>query len=294
MNFDSSNEADRFRRHQRPPYFRELYEKSGSEKFGLTFADFTAILEEITARYLPGESAAAESAKLHHSLRIEELALARACATGSEPAWECFVDRYRQKLYDIAGAIARDESAGRELADSLYADLFGTQNAEGHCRLSKLASYTGRGSLEGWLRTVLAQQYVNQYRSRRKFVAFDEQIRSENELTTKQTDSGTPADLRLEQATDAALLSLSNQERIMLASYYLDGRTLAEIGRMLALHESTVSRRIEKITKILRDKVVRGLRKRGMSKKEAEETRQSDVRQLDVDVRARLAQEKIK
>ena len=39
---------------------------------------------------------------------------------GREPAWECFLNQYRQKLYDAAAAIAKEEWAARELADGLY------------------------------------------------------------------------------------------------------------------------------------------------------------------------------
>ena len=64
--------------------------------------------------------------------------------------------RYREKLRDAARAITRDDSRARELADSLYADLFGTRTRDG-CRISKLSHYSGRGALAGWLRTVLAR-----------------------------------------------------------------------------------------------------------------------------------------
>ena len=43
------------------------------------------------------------------------------------------------------------------VADSLYGDLYGTTTRDGQ-RISKLASYTGRGSLEGWLRTVVTAE----------------------------------------------------------------------------------------------------------------------------------------
>jgi DNA-directed RNA polymerase specialized sigma24 family protein len=105
---------------------------------------------------------------------VEELALARACADGQERAWEIFMARYREKLYDIAGYIAKESSAARELADSLYADLYGTTTRDGK-RISKLASYTGRGSLEGWLRTVMAQEFVNRFRRQRRLVSLDEE-----------------------------------------------------------------------------------------------------------------------
>ena len=149
----------------------ELYEKSGN--LGLSREQFTVILNQVAAKYLPPDASASETAELYASLRVEELALARACAAGQERAWEIFMARYREKLYDIAAHIARETSAARELADSLYADLYGTTTRDGQ-RISKLASYTGRGSLEGWLRTVMAQEFVNRYRRQRRLVRMKE------------------------------------------------------------------------------------------------------------------------
>jgi RNA polymerase sigma-70 factor (ECF subfamily) len=276
-----------------PAYFADLYEKSRAQEFGLGFDEFALILNKVSCAYLPSGASEADIAQLHRSLRLEDLALARACAHGSEVAWDCFLNRYRQKLYDAAAGITKEESAARELADSLYAELFGTRQTEDGQRISKLTSYTGRGSLEGWLRTVLAQNYINQYRTRRRLVSFDEQADTGEQSRNKQVGSEIFADSRLEQATDAALGELSTEERMILASYYLDERTLAEIGRMLRVHESTISRRIEKITARLHKQIVRGLRKRGMSARAAEEAMESDVRDLRVDLRTRLRQEKI-
>ena len=139
----------------------ELYEKSGNS--GLSREQFASILNQVAAKYLRADASSRETAELYASLRVEELALARACAAGQERAWEIFMARYRERLYDIAAQIAKESSAARELADSLYADLYGTTTRDGQ-RISKLASYTGRGSLEGWLRTVMAQEFVNRFR----------------------------------------------------------------------------------------------------------------------------------
>lgn len=272
---------------QCPAYFADLYDKSRAQEFELSFDDFSAILEKVIGDYLGPDATSAEVAELLAGLRLEDLALARACAQGSEAAWDCFLNRYRQKLYDTAAAIAKEESVARELADSLYAELFGARQTEDGQRVSKLTSYTGRGSLEGWLRTVLAQSYVNQYRKQHRFVSFDEQIQT-GAQAKEELAIETRADSRLEQATDAALLELSAQERMILASYYLDERTLAEIGRMFGVHESTISRRIGKITARLRKRIVRGLRQRGMSARGAEEAMETDLRDLAVDLRGRL------
>src|SRR6059036_4171524 len=122
-----------------------------TQEYGLGREQFVAILNEIGAKYLPPQLSERERGEFFASLRLEELALARACAAGNERAWEIFLLRYREKLYDIAGYVTREASAARDLADSIYADLYGMTERDGK-RSSKLASYTGRGSLEGWLR----------------------------------------------------------------------------------------------------------------------------------------------
>ncbi|MGC2705689.1 MAG: hypothetical protein WA361_14330, partial [Candidatus Acidiferrales bacterium] len=58
------------------------------------------------------------------SLQAADLALACACSESNSAAWDYFVARYRPELYRAARAIA-GESAACELADSLYADLYG-------------------------------------------------------------------------------------------------------------------------------------------------------------------------
>ena len=284
--------AEKARAPEYPPYFADLYDRSGGQGYGLTFPEFAEILQEVSGRYLALGATQAEHAELHRSLRLEELALARACARGCEPAWECFLNQYRQKLYDAAGAIAKEECAARELADSLYSDLFGTRQSNDGRRISKLASYTGRGSLEGWLRTVLAQEFVNRYRSQRRLVSFEEKTQAGQQFEAKDNTARIPVDVRLEQAVDTALLELPSEERWLLASWYLDGRTLAEIARMMGVHESTISRRMEKITASLRKRIVRGLRERGMDSRAAEEAMEADVRDLALDVRGRLLQGK--
>lgn len=274
-----------------PSFIRDLYQRASAGGFGLTEEEFQRILEEIADKYLPRDRSAAETSAWLAGLRLEELALARACANGSEAAWDVFLTRYRGKLYEAAGSIAREEATARELADSLYADLFGTRTRDGE-RVSKLRYYTGRGSLEGWLRTVLAQEYVNRYRSERRMVSLEEQSEAGAQFRAEGADPEPATDPRLEPATDEALETLSAEERFILACYYLDGRSLAEIGRMLRVHESTISRRLERIVVATRRRIVQGLVRRGLKRAEAEAALEADVRDVSVDVRRRLMQEK--
>ena len=153
----------------------ELYAKSGCEQVGLARESFAAILIEVGEKHTTPATSEKDARTFLLSLRVEELALARACAAGHNHAWELFLTRYREKLYLSALRIARQDAAARELADSLYADLYGTTTRAGE-RFSKLTSYTGRGSLEGWLRTVLAQEYVNRYRRTKRLVSLEDEL----------------------------------------------------------------------------------------------------------------------
>ena len=78
---------------------------------------------------------------------------------------------------------------------------------------------------------------------------------------------------------------------MVLSAYYLDGRTLAEIARMSGVHESTISRKLDRLAKNLRKQILAGLVRRGMSRRQAEEALEVDVRDLQVDIRRSLAQE---
>jgi RNA polymerase sigma-70 factor (ECF subfamily) len=266
----------------------DLYEKSGNS--GLTREQFVTILNQIAAKYLPAAASPQETAEFYASLRVEDLALARACATGQERAWEIFMARYREKLYDIAAYIAKESSAARELADSLYADLYGTTTRDGQ-RVSKLASYTGRGSLEGWLRTVIAQEFVNRYRRQRRLVSLEEESEDGKEFAAKETEPSAGFDPRVQTATDEALAALQPEDRFILASYYLDERTLAEIARTLAVHESTISRKLDKVVKSLHKHILAKLERKGMSRRQAQEALDVDVRDLRLNLRDRETQE---
>jgi RNA polymerase sigma-70 factor (ECF subfamily) len=268
----------------------EIYEKSKAEEFGLTRLQFDGVLAEIARKYLPADAAHEDLRDLYASLKVEELALARACASGHEHAWEVFLTRYREKLYDIAGYITKESSTARELADSIYAELYGTATRDGQ-RSSKLASYTGRGSLEGWLRTVMVQEHVNRYRRQRRLVSLDEETEEGVQFATPESEPAIAVDPRVEAAIDEVLSALPAEDRFVLASYFLDERTLADIARTLEVHESTISRKVDKLAKLLRKQILAALGRRGMSRRQAQEAIDVDVRDLRVNIRSRLAQE---
>src|SRR5947199_10281495 len=191
-----------------PSIVRELLEKSGGERYGLTVASFEVILEEVANKYAPG-CTRQQKTQLWRELRLEELALARGCSAGHEYAWQHFLTRYREKLYDIARGITKEDSSARDLADSIYADLYGNSEREGR-RVSRLNFYMGRGSLEGWLRTVLAQEFVNRYRKTKRLVSLEEQAEDGGQFSAAAPAGPTsPLDSGLGACRDEALGQLA-------------------------------------------------------------------------------------
>ena len=139
---------------------------------------------------------------------------------------------------------------------------------------------------------MLSRQFVNRYRSRSREVSLDEQLDAGVEFAAAPAKDKRGPDPRLGAAIAGTLRELSAEERFLLSSWYLDQRTLAEIGRQLQMHESTISRRLDRLTKKLRTRVRERLRAAGLGLRECDELLlELDVRDLSVNVAAILKQE---
>jgi RNA polymerase sigma-70 factor (ECF subfamily) len=267
----------------------ELWRDCGAAEWGLTHDEFDQILLEAgTAQNFGRNVSAAQAAatgkqqaEFFRELRIADLVLARACAGGNERAWKRFLAVYRQPLTRAAIAIAGNETLGRDLADQLYAELYGLNLREGQ-RRCPLLSYRGRGSLMGWLRTTLAQRHVDHYRRTRR-----EEPIEEIDVPAPDPPPQMPArELSLlERAIAQAVSSCEAEERYLLAAYYLDEQTLLQIARVLGVHEATVSRKLRRAKKEIRKQILKHLERSGLSRRAAEETMGADSRDVDVDLK---------
>jgi RNA polymerase sigma factor (sigma-70 family) len=190
-------------------------------------------------------------------VREDDLELARLCADGDERAWERFVREYRPILYRAADALDRTQGA-REIADSLYAELYGIKTAAGE-RQSLLRYYQGRSSLATWLRAVLAQRYVDRIRVRRKLEALPDE-----EDAPARGDEPDPERTRyvtlVRDALGRAVAGLTARDRLRLGCYYVQELTLAETGRVMHESEATSSRRLARSRKAIRHEIERQLR----------------------------------
>lgn len=267
----------------------EFQRESRADSVDLGKDELARLLVAVGARYNyglpPGVSATrAQIGAFWRTLHLQDLALAHACALGRDAAWRQFMTHFRDPLTRAAIGITGSATAGEELADSLYSEMFGLTERDGQ-RQSPLAGYSGRGSLMGFLRATLAQRNVDRHR------------RTNRETSLTSADLPAPAqppvpapDLlsRLREALTEALGLLVPEERFILSAWFLDRRTLLEISRVTGVHEATVSRRLQRLTSRLHKELLSGLQARGMSGAAAEEALGIDPRDLEINLRSLL------
>jgi RNA polymerase sigma-70 factor len=218
-------------------------------------------------------------------LQASDLYLALSCARGNEHAWWDFDREYRQYIERIARHLSSAANEAEEVMDSVYVELYGTRVVEG-VRLSKFATYTGRGSLRGWLRTVVWHAVVDLHRARHDDISIDDWSEKGGETHDRpgwraEARGGEGAMLevivreRYRKATvaalDNALAELDDHEKLLLLYYHVEGLKLREIARLVEepvsplrrwfqrqskrrtsapearVHESTVMRWLEKV-----------------------------------------------
>jgi len=268
-----------------PALLDDLWRECGAGIWGLQRSEFDRIILLVALRQnfglLPKAIVARDQqAAFFSCVKLADLVLAKACAAGNERAWEHFMTLYGQPLTRAAIAISGSETLGRDLADAFYAELYGLNTRDGE-RRCPLDSYRGRGSLLGWLRTTLAQRFVDHYRRTFREQALDDRVH-DAPAPDAATDPEPALLASLRQAVNAALHDQPAEERFLLAAYYVDEKTLAEIGHVLHVHEATISRRLKRATDAVRKQLMRNLQKSGTSRKAAEEALGIDPRDLDL------------
>jgi len=272
------------------PLLNGLWRESGAAAYGLEKEEFNRILHRVGTEQdyglEPGATASRrQQAGFFRGLRLADLTLARACASGHEGAWEHFIAVYRQPLFRAAIAITGSETLGRELADQLYAELYGLSARDG-VRRSPLDSYKGKGSLMGWLRTTLAQRHVDHHRRTRRELPLDNLAEGNEPPAADPKPGKLPAELLLlAKAVVETLEKIETVERFLLAAYYIDGRTLLEIAPMLHVHEATVSRKLHRLVDGIRKQIVKSLLGYGLNKRAVQEMLGADPRDLDLNLK---------
>jgi RNA polymerase sigma-70 factor len=244
-----------------------LYARSGATRWNVTRAEFESALGRAVERRFANSNETKDNSAIAaflESLHVEDLALAIGCRSGNDSAWREFDRKFRPAIEKIARQITRDVDRAREVADSLYGDLFGDARSDG-TRRSPLDQYHGRSLLVAWLRAVIAQREAEAWRAEYRAhpdgkldaaVVFADAAPSEPEDPDRGRYLAMVA-CELHKTIDA----LAPRDRLRISYYYVQELTLAETGALLGEHESTVSRGLARTRAEIRRDVEGALRK---------------------------------
>lgn len=236
--------------------------------YGISLEEFTAAMRTAIDKYLvdhnDDNSPAPEAIRpFINELQVTDLYLALACAKGSEHAWWEFDQGYRRYIERIARHLASIETDAEEVIDSVYVELYGTRVVE-DVRQSKFATYTGRGTLRGWLRTVVWHAVIDMHRARHDEISIEDWSESGGETHDRpgwraesRGGEGAMVDRIAREryaaatvaALDASLATLDDHEKLLLLYYHVEGLKLREIARLVETPESPLRRWFQRQSK---------------------------------------------
>lgn len=277
--------------------------------FGVRFECFSESLRKTLDRYVraSAESAPsqAEIVDFLGQIQANDLFMAIACANGNERAWWEFDQQHRSYLERVARHLAKSEIDAQEVVDQVYVDLYGQKIVDGE-RVSKFSTYSGRGSLRGWLRTVIWHSLVDLHRASHDEVSLDEMTENVGEgaahASFAETAPGGESAMidqitrdrykgAIRSSLGSAFGTLEDHEKLLLLYYHVENLKLREIAKLVEnddsplrgwfqrkhgrdggrTHESTVMRWLEKCySKVLQQFKSELERSHGMSAKEVE------------------------
>lgn len=251
----------------------------------------------------------AEIVEFIDKLQADDLCLIVACEQGDQRAWTDLVERFSTTVRSAARSASSNEEGAEDLAQSIWAELHGLRVREDGKPAGKLAYYSGRGSLAGWLRAVVAQLAIDQHRKQSRLVQteedadFDRIIQQGHEETvwSGHGEALNPeaqifrklAGVQLQKALAKSVKDLSAEDRLLVKLYYFDGLRLREAGAVLGVHEATASRRLTRVHAQLREHVQRVLVAEGWTNAETESAFAELAFNLEADIEPMLASEQV-
>lgn len=242
---------------------------------GLETGDLQPRINSALEKYLlrDNENASAADVKTFvDALRADDLCLIIACEKGVESAWNDLVENFDATVKSAARKISNNAEDAEDLASSIWAELYGLKHDKDGKVKSKLSYYSGRGSLGGWLRAIVSQLAIDEFRKQSRLVQIEENRefenlaqessgKSDNQSVVSTSEnpeeifSETEAQRDVSNALKEAIAALEAEDRLILKLYYFDDLKLKDIGNALGFHEATASRKLVRVQTEIRKSV---------------------------------------
>ncbi len=191
--------------------------------------------------FAPTASAAISSAAMAESVETPDAELVARTQAGESAAFDGLVRKYSPRLYGLVYHMTSNHEDTNDLLQDIFAKAY-----------RSVRGFRGRSSFYTWLHTIAVNMTINflKKRGRRHLVSLDdENSHVENDKEFVEMTSGTnpvrEADLaELQQRLNGALQKLSEDHRMAVTLFDIQGLPHKEISQILGVSEGTVRSRL--------------------------------------------------
>jgi len=192
----------------------------------------------------------------------EDKELVNRCLGGDDEAFRAIVERYQERVYNVAFRMTGNHEDSLDLAQESFIRVF-----------RALRGFNADSSLGTWIHRIAHNVVIDELRKRRRrpivamstdtVVSTDD---GEHTLEWSASVDDTPEEqlLRAERKREIAraLHSVSSEHRVVLVMRDIEGLSYEEIAAVLGLQIGTVKSRLNRARLALREKLV--IREQGL------------------------------
>lgn len=145
-----------------------------------------------------------------------------ACKKNDRKAQALLFEKFKNPLYFVSLKYCRNVADAEDNLHDTFVTIF-----------EQIATYSGKGSFEGWMKRIAIFKAIDKYKAGKKLAP---ELR-DDQLAT-EISNGDLNSIPIEQLLKS-IQDLPDQYRLVFNLYQLDGFKHAEIGEMLNISENT-------------------------------------------------------
>jgi RNA polymerase sigma-70 factor (ECF subfamily) len=182
------------------------------------------------------------------SERSDLVNLAKLCVQGDRKAQETLYKMYYGKMLPVCMRYAENSEHAKDILQDSFIKIF-----------NKIKLYDGKGSLEGWIRRIVVNNSIDEYRRKKKDFIKVESIENYQSIEMEDEDEEDELEFKPSQIIQA-MQELTPAYRTVFNLYIFEELTHREIGEKLGISEGTSKSNLAKAKRNLRNILIRNFK----------------------------------
>jgi RNA polymerase sigma-70 factor (ECF subfamily) len=182
----------------------------------------------------------------------EEARLIQQSRSGDLEAMSQLIDRYQKHVYNLAYRLCGNYDDASDIAQEAFLRVF-----------HSLANFRGESNFSTWLYRIVTNVFLDERKKQRvrSHNSLEEYLELEDSTVARQIEDPSPGPeeaMAAKERSDligAAVLSLPETQRVMIALYHFQERSYEEIAEIMEMPIGTVKSRLNRARLALRNKL---------------------------------------